>query len=160
MATGIQTTESKLNYTVRLVEGATSAAGAPSGLPVAVPAAGQGFAMAALGSGYTVGPEVTVWTYSTAGSGTMSIAASRVWVFHYTSSTAGVWVLPGTGTALTVGYLNEGGAYDETSANQISRVETLYLPAHYDGIYVDLGAISGTATAVNVDIKFARHTVK
>jgi hypothetical protein len=160
MATGIQSSDSKLTYTVRLVEGALAANGVPTAVPIATPTAGVGFLMPALAAGYALAPECSIWIYTTAGSATMGIAPSRLWGFHWTSATAGLWFPMGTGTAATAGYLNEGVAYDETGTDQISRVEVVYLPSHCDGIYVQLGVITGTATAVNVDAKFNRHAVK
>lgn len=160
MATGIQSTDSKLSYTVRLVEGALVANASPTVAnlpPVAIPAADVGFAFSAISGGYALAPECSIWIYTTAGNGTMGIAPTRAWLYN---SAAAKWFPPGTGTAATVGYLNEGVAYDESTADQISRVEVIYLPAHADGIYVQLGAITGTATAVNVDVRFTRSIVK
>jgi hypothetical protein len=147
MATGIQTASPRLK-TVRLVESATAANGAPTGAPSSTPAATVGFL---LSSETLIGPDCTVRLYSTAGSGVMTLSYARVWGYS-TASTA--WVPLGVGTDADKGKLNNGAAFGETAADVIAHAEPLYDITHFDGVYVELGVFGGTATAISVDLDF------
>lgn len=148
MATGVQTTNSTRLRTVRLVESATTANGAPSGAPTATPSGTVGFLLA---TGPFVQTSCTVRIYETAGSGTMAMTYARAWGYNVASSK---YYPLGTGADATKGYLNGGAAFGETGANELRHAEPLLLPNHLDGIYIELGVISGTNTALSVELDF------
>lgn len=154
MATGLQSTESKRVVTVRLVEGATAANGAPTGIPLPTPTAGRGFDLSALQSGFVIAGHAGVRIYSTAGSGTMSCSYARMWTYSLSS---GLWTPAGVGTAADKGKLNGGAALEETSADAIRHHELMLYPGASDGIYIELGVFGGTATALTVEVDLPRH---
>lgn len=83
-----------------------------------------------------------VW--STAGSGTMS-ATFRLWGYD---PLVADWMPVGTGAAATKGVINEGGALDETAADELRHTELVDFVGHFSRVYLEITAISGTATAV------------
>lgn len=149
MATGLQTSASTRVKTVRLVESATAANGVPSGAPSATPAATVGFL---LGSETLLQGSCTVRIYETAGSGTMTLAYARLWGY---SPTSGKWSALGTGTDADKGKLNNGGAFGETGTNELRHQEVIGYLHHLHGIYIELGTIGGTATALSVELDFS-----
>ena len=157
MATGLVSANSKLTYTVRLIDGATSANSAPSGAPVAEPTANQGFLISSLDLGYVAPAEATIWVVATVtASAVGTLGAPQIYVYD---NTIADWGPLGTGTAASAGLMNEGVTYDETSADKIVRMEAISLPGHFDGIYVKLGTFTNIS-AVSVYMKLNRHTVK
>ncbi len=93
-------------------------------------------------------PELnTIAVRSTAGSGTMAFTL-RLWGLYGAAATD--WAFFGGGTDALAGYLNDGTAYAETGTNTINRNELVYGLNHALRIYVEVTAISGTATAVEV----------
>lgn len=147
MATGIQSSDSKLGVTVRLVEGATAANGAPSG-------AAAGFAWADLAIGYVGISELGVQLYSTAGSDVMTLSYARLWGYNATSAK---WFPVGPGMDADKGKLNAGLAFGETATDEIRHEEMVSWPTLFDRIYVELGVFGGTATALSVDIVVPRN---
>lgn len=154
MATGRQSTDSKRVITVRMVESATAANGAPTGLPLPIPAATVGYDLSDLGAGYVLPDSVTVRIYETAGSGTMTLSYARMWGYSLAS---GLWTPLGLGTGTDKGKLNNAAAFDESGNNQLRHSEPLIFLHHIDGIYVELGVFGGTATALTASIDFPRH---
>lgn len=148
MATGIQSTSSTRVKTVRLVESATAANGAPSGAPTSTPAATVGFLISTTSLPQT---DCTVRIYETAGSGTMAMTYARAWGYSVSSAT---WAPLGVGTDAAKGYLNGGSGFGETGNNQLRHAEPLVFSNHLDGIYIELGVISGTNTALSVELDF------
>lgn len=149
MATGIQSTNSSRVKTVRLVEAATAANAAPAGAPSSTPAATVGFL---LGSATLLQGSCSVRIYSTAGSATMAMTYARLWGYSISS---GFWSPLGTGADATKGYLNNGAAFGETGSDVIRHQEPIGYVDHLDGIYVELGVISGTSTAISVELDFS-----
>ena len=154
MATGIQSTDSRLVVTVRLVESATAANAVPSGAPTGTPATGVGFDMSLLGYGYVFPEHCTVRLYSTAGSGTMTLSYARLYGY---SRVSGLWSPLGIGTDADKGKLNDGDAFGETESDLIRHQERFDLPGHFDGIYCRLGTFGGTSTAISVEVDFPRY---
>lgn len=155
MATGLQSTNSKRVATVRLVEAATAANGAPTGVPLAVPTAGRGFDLSQLGSAYVFPETAGLRVYSTAGSGTMTCSFIKLWTYSLSS---GLWSPVGTGSdGLTIGELNGGDALTETDTDVIRHHELLLYPGMSDGVYIELGTFGGTATALTVELDIPRH---
>lgn len=153
MATGAQSTESRRTVTVRLVEGATAANGAPSGAPMSTPTAGKGYDPIDLNYRSHMPDNCAVRIKSTAGSATMTVSYARAWGYSLSGAN---WTPLGTGADATKGYLNGGTALGEVSADSIVHEEVLYFPHLIDGIYIELGVFGGTSTAVNVEVDFPR----
>lgn len=93
----------------------------------------------------------TTWLYETAGSGTMTIAYARVWLYHRSSGKA---FPAGIGADTTKGYLNGGTAFGETGADRVRHVEPLLYPGAGDGINVELGTFGGTSPTFSLDMFF------
>lgn len=97
--------------------------------------------------------ELTLMLYSTAGSGTMSVSA-RLW--GYTPANGGMWFPMGIGADATKGMINAGSAMGETAADKIRHTETISLPGHFERLYLEITAISGTSTAVTAELVLRR----
>lgn len=94
--------------------------------------------------------------YSTAGSGTMTLSATRLFLAHSQGASAAVGGPYGVGADATKGMLNNGAGFAEDSgvADKIYHREEITGLACADGIAVQLGAITGTATAIQVELHF------
>ena len=93
--------------------------------------------------------------YSTAGSGVMTLAATRLFLAHKQGVGAAAVGGPyGVGADATKGMLNNGAAFGEDSAvaDRIYHREEVTGLSCADGIAVQLGAIAGTATAIQVEL--------
>jgi hypothetical protein len=160
MATGIIKVDPR-GITVRLLENLAAAQGAPAdGAPADMlkerPSSVQFFDLAALYAAYLAQysvpfewPDVcTIRLYETAGSGTMTVAYARLWLYDTLSQKA---FPAGIGADATKGYLNGGSAYGETGANLLRGAEPLMYPGHCDGINVELGTFGDASQRHNVD---------
>lgn len=95
--------------------------------------------------------------YSTAGSGVMTLGATRVFLAHKQGAGAAAVGGPyGVGANDTKGMLNNGASFGEDSAvaDKIYHREEITGLSCADGIAVQLGAIAGTATAIQVELHF------
>lgn len=90
--------------------------------------------------------------YSTAGSGVMTLGATRVFLAHNQGASAAVGGPYGIGADATKGMLNGGAAFGETSANGIYHREEITGLSTADGIAVELGAFGGTNPAYQVEL--------
>lgn len=125
-------------YSIELLASATATNSPPSG-------ASAGLSVDAIKAVFgTVPQTMSLHVCSTAGSGTMTVTL-RLW--GYLGATLG-WTPIGTGPDATKGYLNDGVALGETSADGIAHVEIVDLPGHFVRLYLEIVAIGGTATAV------------
>lgn len=82
---------------------------------------------------------------STAGSGTMTVNV-RLWGYEADSAK---WFPLGVGADSTKGTIDSGTDIAETSANQISHAEIISGLRHFDRIYAEITAITGTSTAIS-----------
>ena len=94
---------------------------------------------------------------STAGSATMT-ATLRLWELNGTVATD--WAPSGTGADATKGVLNGGAALGETGANVINHCEPVYGLHQASRIYVEITAIGGTSTAIEVYLQAERTTAR
>lgn len=125
-------------YSIELLASATAGNSPPSG-------ASAGLSVDAIKATFgTVPQTMSLHVRSTAGSGTMTVTL-RLW--GYLGATLG-WTPIGTGPDATKGYLNNGTALGETSADEIQHVELVDLPGHFVRLYLEIVAIGGTSTAV------------
>jgi len=92
--------------------------------------------------------DLTLVIYSNAGSATMS-ATCRLWFYD---PAAADWFPAGTGTDALKGVVNAGAALGETSADKIRHMEPVWFPWHSSRIYLEITAISGTATAIKAHL--------
>jgi hypothetical protein len=158
MATGIQLSDSKRGTIVRLLENVGAATGKPAdGTPPNVlranPTATQFFAMSELGLG-SVPPEgCSLRIYETAGSGALSIAYARLWVYDIVAQKA---FPAGIGADADKGKLNNGAAFGITDTAKLRHTEPLLFLDHCDGIQCELGTIAGTTPTFNVDLFIPR----
>lgn len=90
--------------------------------------------------------------YSTAGSGTITLGATRVFLAHNQGASAVVSGPYGVGADLTKGMLNAGAAFGETSSNVLYHREEITGLSTADGIAVQLGAFGGTNPAYQVEL--------
>lgn len=147
MTVGIQPSDSKRGLTVRLVESATTANGAPS-------AATDGFALDDLKLGYVPALEIEIQIASDAGSGVMTCSYARVWGYNATTAR---WFPVGTGSDADKGKLNNAAVLGETGTDAIRHAELFLFPGLFDRIYIELGVFGGAATALDVDVVFPRN---
>lgn len=154
MATGLQGQADPRTIIIRILESATAANGVPATY------AGAGVDVGAIldsvygAKAWPTSCAVAVTT--SAGSATMS-ATVKLWagVLGIGPANAGLYCAAGTGTATTAGVLNGGAAYDEHAADNINRLDVIDLPGVARKWYAEITAITGTATAVTVDLIFA-----
>lgn len=98
--------------------------------------------------------EADIVIYSTAGSGTMTLGISQLFVCSAVSLQGGPL---GTGASdTTKGAINAGTALGETSADRIFHRQRISGLSGVDGVQLQLGAIGGTATALTVELHFPR----
>ena len=109
----------------------------------------------ALGFATGVVEKSVIFIASTAGSGVMSVTA-RLWGYL---AALGQWVPIGTGSDSLKGVLNGQTAIGETVANGIRHAEPFFLAGHFDRLYLEVTAISGTSTAVDAWITAGRDQV-
>lgn len=136
---------------VCLLGGAIATNGAPSGAAAGVPCNTDSPFSAGhveTGTNYYRRPaaESTLFVFSTAGSGTMTVTL-RLWGYL---AAAGKWAPLGTGGDTTKGGLNAGAAIGETTADAIQHCEPFIYGGHFDRLYVEVAAIGGTSTSVDV----------
>lgn len=151
---------------VRLLDTLTAAQGAPAdGVPGSVlsarPTSTQFYDLGDLraqwlakyGVPFTWPDAATVSIYETTGSGTMTIAYARLWL--YTSSSQKAFPA-GTGADATKGYLGGGaaGVLGETGANRVRHMEPLVFPGQCDGINIELGTYGDASQRHTVEIFF------
>jgi hypothetical protein len=151
MATGFQGSTDNNVHVIQLIAGALAANTVTLDPAVfaAAPAVTEFFDF-----GGALPPSFDIVIRSTAGSGVMTLAASRVLVADKASAVGGPL---GVGADATKGMLNNGAGFGETGANVIYHRETIdYDLNHCDGIQVQLGAIAGTDTAIRVELIFPR----
>lgn len=94
--------------------------------------------------------QCVVHIYNTAGSATVA-ATFKLWGGDNVSARYGVL---GTGAGSAAGVINGGASMDEVGADVIDRYDVVTLPAVLDKIAAQCTAISGTDTAVNIDLLF------
>lgn len=97
----------------------------------------------------------TLMVSSSAGSGTMT-ATLRLWGYV---AAIGAWVpVSSNPNDITKsGFIYNGVAIPENTADQISYSETLLNLGHYDRLYLQCSAIGGTATAIEAWLVSARR---
>lgn len=78
------------------------------------------------------------------GTGTVSMTL-RLWGYL---AALGEWVPVGTGADTTKGTLNAGTAIGETKADKALHSEPILYLGHFDRLYLEVVAISGTGTAI------------
>lgn len=149
MATGLQTTGASRTHVIRILEGRTTTNGAPSSY--ANDGVDVGAILDSLYGTKAWPSSCDVAVYTTAGSGTVS-ATIKLWCGHPSLGSAGVYLAAGTGSSSVAGVLNGGLAFDEHAADVIGRVDTITNPGSFKKWYAEVTAISGTSTAVNVDL--------
>lgn len=88
------------------------------------------------------------------GSGGTVSATLRLWGYH---KDLGEWVPIGTGADTTKGVLNSGSAIGATKTNKALHCEPLLLAGHFDRLYVEVTAISGTTATAEVWINTALY---
>lgn len=125
---------------IQLLDDATAVNGAPS-------AASDGVALPQRWG------EAVALARSTAGSGTMSVTL-KLWVYWEGSAdgsgdAVGWYPLGTDATAADKGKLNEGNAIDETGTDLIAHVERVVGLNAFTRAYMEVVAISGTATAIS-----------
>lgn len=98
----------------------------------------------------------TIRLYETAGSGTMTLAYARIWLYDAVSQKA---FPAGTGSDADKGKLNGAVAFGETGSDKIRHAEPLAFTSHFDGVQVELGTFGGTNPTFNVDwfVPFVRR---
>lgn len=89
--------------------------------------------------------------YSTAGSGTMSVTC-RLWGYLPNATGTGIWFPMGVGADSTKGTINAVSAIGETGTDVIRHTETVNLPCHFQRLYLEITAISGTGTSVTAEL--------
>lgn len=100
--------------------------------------------------------QAVVKIYRTAGpAGAQNLAFARLWARNVDEEGEGVWFPLGTGTGADKGKLNEGAAIDGTGG--LVHAEPVFMPLTFDEIYIELGAFTGAALAVNVEMVFPRR---
>jgi hypothetical protein len=158
MATGIQSTSSKRGLVVRLLEGLTAA---NSTLPTVTavasefPTSTEFFDLSLLGDGYILPEDASIRISESAGSGALSIAYARLWIYDRFS---GKSYPAGIGTDASKGKLNNGAALGITATGLLRHTEPLLFVGHADGIQVELGAIGGSSSpAFHVDLWIPRY---
>jgi len=160
MATGAQESNGKRGTVVRLLENCGSANGIPAdGAPNAVlqkfPTSSQFFALKELGAGFIWPEDASIRIYETAGSGALSIAYARVWIYDLVAQKA---FPAGIGTDADKGKINNGAAFGITSTGKLRHSEPLLYPGHCDGIQIELGTIGGSSSPTfNVELFFPRY---
>lgn len=159
MATGFQKSEDSNVDRIILIEGAltanTVAIGTVATTLSTTPTVAQYYDLRAYRAiAGTIPDEALLVIRSTAGSGVMTLGACRVMV-----STSSVGGPLGIGADGTKGGLNNGSGFgeDAAAADHIYHREVIAGMSMVDGIQVQLGAIAGTATAINVEIHFPRY---
>ena len=155
MATGLQASNSNNFDVVRLLEGETAAcAPVEAAVLSETPTSAQFFDLTALRAKRGPLPEETaIRVRSRAGSGVMTCAYVRIWLADKASATM---VPYGVGADADKGKLNNGAAFGETGANVIRHQELVPYLGTADGIMAELGALGGTATAIDVDLIIPR----
>lgn len=97
-------------------------------------------------------PELaTVFLYETAGSGTITLAYARLWLY---SGLIGKAFPAGIGADAAKGYLNGGSSFGETGTDKLRHCEPLMFPGQGDGMNIELGTYGGTNPTFNVDVFF------
>lgn len=153
MSTGVQYRDPYGRGTlVRLFENLAAANvvldGAPGDVLQRIPIPTKFFDYLALGETFPWPDSSTLRIYETAGSGTMTVASARVWLYDALSSKR---FPAGDGSDSLKGMLNAGSALGETAADQVRHSGTLLYFKHFQGIQVELGALGGTTPAYNCD---------
>src|SRR3990167_1863205 len=106
----------------------------------------DGFKLSTTAAGVEIrGDRCLLMVKSTAGSATMSCTL-RVWGY---SAVSKEWHPVGTGTDALKGTINNGVALGETSTDTIAHAEVLYGLENFERVYLEVVAISGTATAIS-----------
>lgn len=156
MTTGIQSGSSKHTVVCRLVDGASAANGKPSEAAVFSAVGVEAPLLDRKGPTYA-----SIRIYNPAGTGVVTVDYARLWVGQADPTdpgdAAGKWFPAGVGTDANKGKINNGAALGETSADKLRHSEVVVLPSHCDRLYAELGAITGSTVAINVDLVFARH---
>lgn len=147
MATGIQTSLSKRGITFRLAENVNA-----SGL-AAPTAATDGFDLSTLEAGYLFPEYAAISIYNASGTGSLSIAYARLWLYDLVS---GFWFPAGIGTDANKGKLNGGAAMGATATDQLRHREVLAYPALADRVAIELNTVAGTSPAMNCDVFLPR----
>lgn len=143
-----------------LLKGATATNSPPSAATAGV-AVHQDSRMAAntpdqaLGFATGVVEKSIIFVTNSAGSDTVTTTL-RLWGYLAAMAT---WVPVGTGTDADKGKLNAGAAIGESVTDGIRHAEPLLLAGHFDRLYVEVVAIGGTATAIDVWITAGRDQV-
>lgn len=88
------------------------------------------------------------------GSGGTVACTIRLWGFL---AALGEWVPVGTGADTTKGIINAGTSMGATKTNKVLHAEPFYLAGHFDRLYAEVTAITGTGTAVEVWLTTARE---
>lgn len=151
MTTGLQGTSGNVN-TIQLIAGALAAntVGVAAVTISEAPAVTEYYDLAAYRAKVGWAPDTaTIVIRSTAGTDVLAVQPCRVMVADSASLVGGPL---GVGADATKGMLNNGAALGETSANAIYHREVISGLAAADGIQVQLGVISGTDTAIRVEL--------
>lgn len=153
MATGLQSQVDPAIVVVRILEGATAVNSPPS--TYAAAGVDVGAILDGVFGAKTWPASCGVAVTTSAGSGVMS-ATVKMWggVLGIGAAAAGKYLAAGTGAGAGAGLLNGGAAYDEHAADDIGRLDVIALPRICRKWYAEITAITGTATAVNVDLIF------
>jgi hypothetical protein len=97
--------------------------------------------------------EASIVIANTAGSGTMEVTF-KLWGY---AVGAADWVPLGVHvTAASKGVLNDANALGETEANAIGHAEPVFNAFDFPRLYLEITAISGTATAVTAWLQWRR----
>lgn len=116
------------------------------------PTARQGDAADGICFGGRASREATIYVKGVATGGTASVTA-RLWGY---SAALGEWVPVGTGGDTTKGLLNAGAAMGATKTNKVLHAEPLLLAGHFDRLYLEVTAISGTTMTVEAWVATSR----
>lgn len=151
MATGLQSTNSKTTAILRVAEFTTSGIAAPT-------ASDAGVRVPALSKPGAPPLDATVRVYTTAGTGTLSIAYVRLWG-RWEGETR--WFPLGTGATADKGKLNQNTpgtvtALGETATDQLCHAEPFLYVGHCDYVFAEVNTVGGSDTEGVVDIVFPR----
>ena len=89
------------------------------------------------------------------GSGGTVAGTFRLWGYHVALAE---WVPVGTGADTTKGTLNAGASIGATKTNKALHCEPFWYPGHFDRLYLEVVAISGTSAAAEAWITVPRET--
>ncbi len=157
MTTAVGTVSGSANAkrAVCLLTAQTTTNSAPSAATDGVPCYPSNALDTDTGMNYTAraSREAVLFVSNSAGSGTVA-ATLRLWGYLAAS---GEWYPIGAGADATKGTINAATSLGESGvADKLNHCEPFYLMGHFDRIYLQVTAISGTATALEAWVTTAR----